>query len=266
MEQTSPIQEPGAQTPPPPAMSLAGRLLNVFATPADVFDGVKAAKDSAANWVVPGVLLVLIGWASLVVIFSQDSIKHQLTEITDQAIQKQLEQSHLNEQQAETARAMGEKWAAISAKIGAAIIPLLAAFVAPFIWGLFIWLVGTQVWKREFPYMKAVEVVGLGNMIGVLDMVVKTLLIVGLGNLYASPSLVLLVKDFDPQNTTHGLLGLANVMTIWVLGVRAVGLARLSGVSFAKAALWVYGFWAAHTGFLIGLGLTARMFLKRIGG
>jgi VIT1/CCC1 family predicted Fe2+/Mn2+ transporter len=103
-------------------------------------------------------------------------------------------------------------------------------------------------------------------MVSVLDVVVKTLLIVGLGNLYAAPSLVLLVKEFDPQNTVHSLLAIVNVMTFWLLAVRATGMARLSGVSFAKAALWVFGIWAAYTGLFVGLGVLAKAAFKGIGG
>jgi hypothetical protein len=114
--------------------------------------------------------------------------------------------------------------------------------------------------------MKAVEIVGLANMVSVLEVIVKTLLIVGLGNLYASTSLVLLVKEFDPQNTVHSLLALVNVMTFWLLAVRGIGLARLSGASFAKAAAWVFGIWAAYTGLLIGLAFIAKMAFKKIGG
>ena len=62
------------------------------------------------------------------------------------------------------------------------------------------------------------------------------------------------------------LLALVNVMTLWLLAVRAVGLARLSGASFVKAALWVLGIWAAYTGFFVGLGLLAKAAFKRIGG
>jgi hypothetical protein len=266
MDQPMPMQESAPETPGTPVMSLAGRLLNVFATPGEVFEEVKTAKDSAANWLVPALILVLVSWAAAAVIFSQDSIKHQLTEITDQAIQKQVEKNHMSEQAAEQARAMGEKWAGISAKIGAGLVPVLVGFLTPFFWGLIIWLVGAKVLKGNFPFMKAVEVVGLANMITVLDTVVKTLLILGMGNLYASPSLVLLVKEFDPQNTVHSLLTIVNVMTFWVLAVRAVGLARLSGVSFAKAALWVFGIWAAYTGFFIGLGLLLKKAFERIGG
>jgi hypothetical protein len=266
MEQPPPTPEPQLEAPPPPTMSLGGRLLNIFATPSDVFDEVKTRNASAANWLVPALILIAVSWVAAWLIFSQDSVKHQLSEITDRAIQKQVERSHMSEQQAEQAHAMGEKWAVLSSKIGAAVIPVLVGFLSPFIWGLFVWLVGAKVLKGNFPYMKAVEVVGLGNMVGVLEVIVKTLLIVGLGNLYAAPSLVLLVKEFDPQSTVHSLLTLVNVMTFWLLAVRAVGLARLSGASFAKAAVWVLGIWAAYNAFFVGLGLLAKLAFKRIGG
>jgi len=90
-------------------MSLGSRLLNVFATPGDVFQEVKNSPPSTANWLVPAIILLVVSWVSLWLIFSQDSIKHQLSEITEQAIQKQIERTHMSEQQADQARAMGEK-------------------------------------------------------------------------------------------------------------------------------------------------------------
>ena len=266
MEPSALTPEPFPEAPPPPTMSLGGRLLNVFAAPGEVFQEVKTAGVATANWLAPALILIAVSWAAAWVIFSQDVINHQLSEITDRAIQKQIEKTRMSEQQAEQARAMGEKWAGISAKIGSALAPVVAGFATPFFWGLIVWLVGAKLLKGGFPYMKAVEVVGLANMISVLDVIVKTLLIVALGNLYAAPSLVLLVREFDPQNTVHSLLALVNVMTFWLLAVRAVGLARLSGVSFSKAALWVFGVWAAYTGFFVGLGLAAKAVFQRMGG
>ena len=247
-------------------MSLGGRLLNVFATPGDVFQEVKDAKVSTANWLVPALILIVVSWVASLVIFSQPAINHQLSEITEQAIQKQVERSQMSEQQAEQARAMGEKWAGISAKIGAALVPVFGGFVTPFFWGLIVWGVGAGLLKANIPYMKAVEVVGLANMVSVLETILRTLLIVGMGNLYASTSLVLLVKEFDPQNTVHSLLALVNVMTFWLLAVRGIGLARLSGVSFAKAIAWVFGVWAAYTGLLFGLAFIVKTAFKRMGG
>jgi len=246
-------------------MSLAGRLLNVFATPADVFEEVKTAKVVAANWLVPALIFILTSWAGAWLVLSQDPIKHQLSEITDQAIQKQAEKAHWSEQQAEQVRAAAAKWGTISRTIGAALVPVLFAFVSPFLWGLFLWLVGDKVLKGNFPYMKAVEVAGLANMVAALDAIVTALLRVGLGSYFASPGLALLVKEFDPRNTVHSLLAIVNVMTFWVLAVRAIGLARLSGASVAKAALWVFGIWAAYTGLIIGLAALVQAAFKRMG-
>ena len=106
--------------------------------------------------------------------------------------------------------------------------------------------------------MKAVEVAGLSNMILALSVIVKTLLILITGNLFASPSLALMVKDFDPQNSVHSLLAMMNVMVFWLLTVRSIGLARLSGASVGKAAVWIFGIWIAFTGTLIGLGAAVR--------
>ena len=106
--------------------------------------------------------------------------------------------------------------------------------------------------------MKAVEVAGLANMILALSIIVKTLLILITGNLFASPSLALVVKDFDPQNPVHSLFVMLDVMMLWLLVVRSIGLARVSVASFGKAAAWIFGIWIAFMGVIIGFGATVR--------
>ncbi len=266
MEQSQLTPESPPEAPPPPTMSLVGRLFNVFATPGDVFEEVKAAPESTANWLVPALILIVVSWAAAALIFSQPVIRQQLSDLTEQAIQRQIDSGFLSEQQAEQARAAAEKWAGISGQIGAALFPVLMGFILPFLWGLFVWLLGTQLFKGHFAYIKAVELVGLCNMILVLETIVKTLLIVGLGNLYASPGLVLLIDHFDPQNTWHKLFAAVNVMTFWVLAVRGIGLARLSGASVGKSIAWVFAIWAAYTGAFVGIGALVQAGVKQITG
>jgi len=81
---------------------------------------------------------------------------------------------------------------------------------------------------------------------------VRILLMFFLGNIIASPSLALLIKDFDPQNPLHVAAATVNVMQFWFLAVVSIGLARLSNRSFAKSAVCVFGIWAAYTGLFIG--------------
>jgi hypothetical protein len=92
--------------------------------------------------------------------------------------------------------------------------------------------------------MKAVDMVGLAGMINVLGGIVAALLAVAMGNLAMTPGPVLLVHEFDPANKVHVFLAQLNLFMLWYLALLSLGLAKLSGVSFAKAAFWLYGIWA----------------------
>jgi hypothetical protein len=100
--------------------------------------------------------------------------------------------------------------------------------------------------------------VGLAGMISVLGLIVKTLLIVMMGSLFAGPTPALFLKKFDAMNTGHGVLAALDVFAIWALAVQAYGLAKLTGASYAKAAAWVFGVWLAIAGGLFGVGLVIR--------
>jgi hypothetical protein len=52
-------------------------------------------------------------------------------------------------------------------------------------------------------------------------------------------------------------------MTFWLLAVRAIGLAKLTGATLVKTAGWVYGVWMVATGFMAGFGLAVQAALTR---
>jgi len=258
MEQSPPTLDQQPPGPAQPAMSLASRLANVLAAPSEVYDQVRVATASVANWMAPAVLLMLVSWIGAWLVFSQPAIQHQLTDIQDKAIQKAIAKQHLSKEQAERAQEAAAKYAGLGTKITAAVAPVMAGILIPVWWGLLGWLIGTKALKAQFPFMKAIEVAGLANMITVLEAIVKTLLILVTSSAFATPSLALLIKDFDPQNPVHGALGAVNIMTFWFLAVVAIGLARLSGVATGRAAAWVFGIWALYRGLLVGLGFALK--------
>jgi hypothetical protein len=65
-----------------------------------------------------------------------------------------------------------------------------------------------------------------------------------MGNMAMTPGPVLLVHEFNPANKLHVLLSQINLVMLWYLAVLALGLARLSRVSFSKAAAWLFCIWA----------------------
>jgi hypothetical protein len=250
------MQHEQVQTDAPqtPGMSLMGRMANILVTPSEVFDQVKRSRPCASNWLVPALILIVVSWIGGWVIMSQDTIKHQMSEMAEKGIQKQIEKQKMPPEQAEKMRAIGEKYGSMGAVISMATFPVLLGLGLPFFWGLILWLLG----RRSFPYMKAVEVVGLGNTVAILEAVVRYLLILVKGNLFAGPSLVLLINEFNPENLVHGALALVDIMIFWILTVRAIGLSRLSGMSCGKALFAVFGIWLAYRGLFLGLGAAMR--------
>jgi hypothetical protein len=138
--------------------------------------------------------------------------------------------------------------------VGGAVGSFLGCFVSVFGWGLLLWLIGRFVLRGQLDFMRAVEVAGLASAISALDTLIRLLLALVSSNPLAAPSLAMFMKDPDPSGLLYSLLSLANIMTFWVLAVRSVGLAKLAGVGFSRAAVWVFGCWGVLMGLLIGLG------------
>ena len=253
MDEPHPPALPESSTPA--TTSLVSRLTNVFAAPGEVFDEVKAAEPSVANWMVPVVLMLVLAVAATFLIYSQPVIKQQVLEMQGKAFDKQVAEGKMKAEQAEQIKESMEKMdPLIFQSIGVAFV-MVATVVGLFFWGLVIWLMGTKGLKGSFSYMKAVEAAGLAMMIYLLNSVVTTLMIVSMGNVNARPALSMLVGEFDMSNKVHLLLSSVNLFYVWYAVVLAVALGRLSGVSFGKAAAWLFGFWIGIRLILTPLGL-----------
>jgi len=238
--------------PVPPASSLTARLFNVFATPGDVFQEVKDSRPSVGNWLLPLLLSCLAGVVSVLVIFSQDTIQHQVMEQKERAVEKQLRQ--MPKAQQEQARAAIEKFSSPTLlktlAAGGAVVSNVGWL---FIVALLVWLLGRLAFKADISYGQALEVCGLASMISVLDTIISTLLMVGMGSVFATPGPALLIREFDPANKLHLALAAGNVVSLWYLATVAIGLAKLSRASVLKTIPWVFVPWAVFRFGLIAL-------------
>jgi hypothetical protein len=62
------------------------------------------------------------------------------------------------------------------------------------------------------------------------------------------------IPDFDATRKGHLILGTANVFSFWLVGVLSVGLAKLAGAPFLRAAWCVFAFWVIQESLFIMLG------------
>ena len=244
MDESMPPTLPG----PPSAsrMPLGARLMNIFTGPGEVFEDVLKGPPSTANWLVPVILSCVVGMVSSFVIFSQDAIAQQMREKQEQVLEKRLEK--MPKEKREEMRVMLEKWSnPDSMKVFGVVGAVARSFGGLYVVAAVLWLVGTRAFKGAFSYMQAVEVCGLAAMIGLLAAIVTMLLMVVMGTTLATPGPVLLIHEPDMANPAHLLLSAFNVLTLWYIGVLAIGLAKLSRASVAKAAAWLFGIWAVVT-------------------
>ncbi len=256
MDESSPEPQAPEARPDVPRMSLAARLLNIFAVPGDVFLDIRSAPHSKGNWLVPIILSGLVGVISAVVIFSQPAIQQQIREQQVKAIDAQVKAGKMTQAQADQGLAIAEKFTGPAMmKVFGAVGAVVASVVRVFWWALILWLIGRWFLKVRFPYPKAMETAGLVMMISVLGMVVSLLLIVNLGKVFAAPSLALAVEHFDVNRKSHMALGAANVFSFWFVGLMALGLAKLANVPFARAGFLVFAFWVLQETFFILTGL-----------
>ena len=240
--------------PSTPQSTLAGRLTNLFVSPGEVFDEVRFSPPCVANWLVPALIFLLTSWCAAALMFSQPAIRQQMAEIQQQALQKQFQKQidtgKMTQAQVDQIKAGAENFAGLTQTIGLigqVVGPVFAAALALFGGGFVLWAGGMFIFKQPFDYMKAVEVTGLALMITAVGALAKGLLCAGMGNMFAGPGPILLIKHFDYTSLGHNLLAALDVFALWALVVKSIGLAQLSRISLAKAAGWVFGIWILLT-------------------
>jgi hypothetical protein len=97
--------------------------------------------------------------------------------------------------------------------------------------------------RVHFPYLKALEIVGLTGIISVLGSITTILLIAASGDAAARPALSLFVPNMSPTRPFYQILDTLNFFHLWSTTVLAIGLSRLCGTTFKEAVFWVFGYW-----------------------
>jgi len=240
MNETSTNQPSESPLGPVATTSVCSRMFNVFAAPGDVFEEVRGSKPNTANWLVPILLSCLVAVFYVFVVFSQESVQHQMREAREKQFQKQVEAGKMTQQQADQVMEMSERFTGPAVvKILGSVSAVFANFAWLFFLALVIWLVGWKLFKGSFSYMQTVEVTALAGMVSVLGAVVTMLLVVATGSMHTTLGPALLIREFNPADKVHLALASVNLLTLWYIVVLALGLAKLSGASFLKSFLWL---------------------------
>ncbi|HVN48553.1 MAG TPA: hypothetical protein VMU30_06980 [Bacteroidota bacterium] len=220
------------QIPLPPAPALKKTIMDVFTSPAEAFDGLKESASSAALWVVPLIVTICILIASVVTLYTNNSLKVEMREMQSKAFQQRVVEGKMTAEQAEQIESrmdsMGSGMMIAFGIIGGTI------GMAIFFFGgaLLLWLADKSILKAAAGYGKHLELFGIASWIGVLGSIVTIIMMAGLGTMGATPSAALAVfGSYDASLTMHKILSAINIFTIWEAIVAGFGLSKLSGKS-----------------------------------
>jgi hypothetical protein len=231
------------QAPSAPTISFSDIIVNVFASPADAYEGIRTSPTRASVWVVPLIVLMLLSCCFTWLMFTNEAMKTQFMDSQRTRMEEQVQAGKMSQEQADRALDQMEKAGGmmiVFGSIGAVLMITIMFFLA----ALIFWLVGKFGLKAEGGYGKYLELYGAAQWIGVLGIIVTILLAVAYGSMYASPGGALAVlSNFNPKNTTHRLLSSLNVFMIWQMVVVGIGMAKYAGKSNGTGIGLGVGLW-----------------------
>jgi hypothetical protein len=223
-------------------MTFTDRIVNIFASPGELYENVRDTGPTTSNWLVPSMIFIIISIALSQLLLTNPDLRHQLTDLTRKAFDTAIQQGTITQEQADQQMERmgpGSVFFMISAFVG----PILYTFARLFFLGLVYWLLGKSAMRSASPFMKVVEVIGLTLLISSLEVLVTNIMIFATGSLTASPSLAMVVTDFDFQNKGHAALAKVNIFTFWILAVTSIGLSRLFRRDLPKVLVLVVVLW-----------------------
>lgn len=223
-------------------MSFTDKIVNIFASPGELFENVRQTGSTSTNWVLPWLIFAVVAIVTGQLIVNNPSLADQLATTIRQALDKSVQEGSVTRAQADQAFEFtrpGSTWFTVIQIASSVFGPLVALFVL----GLLYWLIGKSAMNATAPFMKVVEVVGLTFFIGALEQIITTTLMFAMNSIYATPSLGIFVTDFDINNKLHVALSKVNIFTFWTLAVVSVGLSTLFRRDFPKVLVLVAAIW-----------------------
>ena len=202
-------------------MNVVQRILGVFVSPGETF----AQLDRKPDWLVPLTLVAITAVVSVYFI-----LPITLPEQMEMQRQKMIEQG-VPSAQIEKAMEIGEHFG----KIGG----LVSAFIGTGIWmllaALWLWFVGNVMLSGQSTYVKVFAVYTYTSLIGVLEALIKTPLVVMKGSAEIQLNCSVFLPAEQTQTLLYHVLQGLDVFVIWRFVVLAIGFATIYKFSLKKA-------------------------------
>ncbi len=217
------------QAPSAPTISFSDIVVNVFASPADAYEGIRTSPTRASIWVVPLIVLMLLSCCFTWLMFTNESMKSQFMDSQRTRMEEQVQAGKISQEQADRGLEQMEKSGGMLIAFGI-IGGILMIGIMFFLAALIFWLIGRFGLKAEAGYGKYLELYGAAQWIGILGFIVTILIgIVGaflggfLGNLITGTGL----NGFSLWSIVLAIVGSLILLWIYRMTTRSRGTTTL---------------------------------------
>ena len=238
------------RSPSPEALSLSDKFVGILTEPSSTFAHIRATGPRTVDWLIPVLLMSIILGLSMFVRFSNPETAAQMMQQQEVAIQKQVDEGKMTQEQADQVHQQMAQFAGFT-RVFASLGAVLGYAVVFFILCLLYWLLVRFVMKGEVTFSFILSVVGLAAFITAIDQIIALLLMVLTNNAFANLSPALLFGG-DPQSMSFRILLILAPLAVWAQYVIGVGFAKVANISVTKgmiAAFLVWGLFASLTVF-----------------
>lgn len=225
------------------------KTLNVFLSPAGVFENIRMYPD----WIFPLLVMIVI---SIVIAFSTHDLQYKLqTEaiLNNELIPEETKDKVLEDLENKSPmRRNIETILGSTIAIGAAYVISAAALL---VFGNFI-LGGVATFKQVF------SMFSWGSMIGIVESLVKLPLMLSKGSLMVYTSLALLMDDAESKSIMFQILNLFDVFSIWKIIVLSIGFSVIYRFSKGKSYAAVITLYVIYGVIALGLSQLFQGFIN----
>lgn len=230
-----------SSAPPVEVSSFMTRATNVFMSPGELYAEIAVAPVQSSSWVFPFIISMIVGVLMTIAIFSNQSLREQALEPQREAIQKQVEEGKMTQEQADQAESfMSPTMFMVIGAGGVLVIVCATMFLIP----LVLMAASKLALQYSGTYKKFLEAYGIATLIGVLGGIVTLLMMYSLDSMLAQPSgAFFLMGSFDQHSFTHKAIASLNIFTIWEVAVVGLGISKLAGKSAGAGMAVTFGLW-----------------------
>jgi hypothetical protein len=267
MEENKPGQQPetsGAesteeQTTPQEDISLSDAITGVITDPSGTFEAVKASSKKN-YWIIPILIFIVLYVASSFLVLNDEDlyteIKTKQTTAVKERLDNAVKDGKMSREKANEQLETIDKQMSKSNPIFyvfAAVGPIFTTFIILFLEGLVFFGV-LKIFKGTATYMNILSVLGLAAIIECIQVIIDTVLAIVMGKLNSNIGPSLLFKADSVGENMFKFIVHFDVITIWLLIVAGIGLAKVSQLKTSLTMPVVFVLW------LIWISLTS--FLK----